>query len=129
MNQGLEMVLIVFGSYNISHVPLELHYKPYLEQFSIPGYARLERDEDFVFKSPYVTLGGWRDALGLVFPDSDYINVCYGGNFLYQKRGVLSQSVDAWANMEISLARGDNIQEGHYAERSWASLVGASPRS
>ena len=116
------------GSYNISHVPLELHYKPYLEQFSIPGYARLERDEDFVFKSPYVTLGGWREALGLVFPDSDYINVCYGGNFLYQKRGILSQSVDAWANMEISLARGDNIQEGHYAERSWASLVGASPR-
>lgn len=29
-------------------------------------------------------------------PDSDYINVCYGGNFLVQRRGTLSQSLDAW---------------------------------
>ena len=25
--------------------------------------------------------------------------------------------------MEISLMRGDNIEEGHFAERSWAALL------
>jgi hypothetical protein len=47
----------------------------------------------------------------LYSPDSDYINVCYGGNFLVQRRGTLSQSLDAWTNMELSLSRGDNILE------------------
>ena len=29
--------------------------------------------------------------------------------------------------MTISLSRGDNIQEGHFAERSWASIVVPPP--
>ena len=112
------------GPYNVSHFALEVHYKPYIEQFSIPQYNRLERDKYSAFKGKkYRSLGKWKDALGLVFPNSEYINVCYGGNFLVQKRGMLSQSLDAWKNMERSLSRGNNIEEGHFAERSWASIV------
>ena len=110
-----------------SHLPLELHYKPFIENFSIPGYARVARDDNFIFKSNFNNLGEWSDAIGLIFPDSEYINVCYGGNFLVQKGGILSQSLDAWTNMELSLSRGDNIQEGHFAERAWASIVAPPP--
>merc|ERR1719203_1244740 len=28
-----------------------------------------------------------------------------------------------WKSVEKSLSRGNNIQEGHYAERSWAALL------
>jgi hypothetical protein len=114
--------------YTESHLPLELHYKGYIDAFNIPKYTRIERDENLLFKSQYDTLKEWRDDMGLVFPDSEYINVCYGGAFLFQKRGVLLQSESAWANLEIGLSRGDNIQEGHFAERSWASIIGPEPR-
>ena len=109
------------------HLPLELHSKIFIEQFNISQYSRLHRDKNLVFKSNFQNLGEWSKTLGLVFPDSEYINVCYGGNFLIQKRGILSQSEDTWTNMTISLSRGDNIQEGHFAERAWASIVAPPP--
>jgi hypothetical protein len=31
--------------------------------------------------------------------------------------------MSVWKALEKTLARGDNIQEGHYAERSWARLL------
>ena len=31
--------------------------------------------------------------------------------------------MSVWKGVEKSLSRGNNIQEGHYAERSWASLL------
>lgn len=108
-------------------LPLGLHSKMYVTQYTISEYHRLERDENSVFKSKFQNLGEWSESIGLVFPDSEYINVCYGGNFFVQKKGMLSQSEDTWTNMAISLSRGDNIEEGHFAERSWASIVAPPP--
>ena len=122
-------ILLPQAPYNVSYLGTSLHYKPMLEKFGLREYSRLERDDNSNFLSKdYSSLGEWAKALGLVFPDSEYVNVCYGGNFLFQKRGILTQSADAWANMEKSLSRGNNIQEGHFAERSWASLVAPPPR-
>ena len=114
------------------HAPLELHLKAYVNQFTISEYKPMtinDRNEDSVLtKRNYTNLGEWSKSIGLVvFPDSEYINMCYGGNFLVEKKGILLQSEDAWKNMTISLSHGDNIQEGHFAERSWASIVAPPP--
>ena len=75
------------------YAPLELHDKEYVNQFTLSEYKRVERDEDSVFnKTNYGNLGEWSKTIGLVFPDSEYINMCYGGNFLVKKKGMLSQS-------------------------------------
>ena len=112
------------GPYQM-YLPLELHERSVLEQFGIFEYAHLERDDksNFLSQDNYKSLGEWKNNIGLVFPDTGYTNMCNGGNFLFQKRGGLMQSAAAWSKLEKSLARGDNIQEGHFAERAWASLL------
>ena len=109
-------------------VATELHDKKTLETFVLNEYKHFDRDENSLFNSSYSNLGEWRHNIGLKFPDSEYIRVCYGGSFLTRKEGLLSQSEDAWVSLTASLSRGDNIEEGHYAERSWASIVAPPPR-
>ena len=31
--------------------------------------------------------------------------------------------LEIWLSLERSLSRGDNIEEGHFAERTWAGLL------
>ena len=109
------------------HGALALHNKTTVENVGMNQYDRTEREKNNQFKSSYANLKEWRDNVGLVFPDSEYINVCYGGMFLTQKRGLVTQPEKTWKNMESSLSRGDNIEEGHFAERSWASIVAPPP--
>ena len=106
----------------------ELHDKKTLETFVITEYKHFDRDENSSFNSNHRNLGGWRHNIGLKFPDSEYVRVCYGGSFLTRKEGLLSQPEDAWVNLTASLSRADNLAEGHYAERSWASIVAPPPR-
>ena len=106
---------------------LPLHAKQRFGEFVIKEYNHFDRDENSAFKSKYNNLKEWSDDVGLIFPDSDYINVCYGGSFVTQKKGLLSQSELVWAKLSISLSRGNNIAEGHYAERSWASIASPPP--
>ena len=48
--------------------------------------------------------------------------VCYGGFFAVQTRNII-YAAPALARMQNMLERGDNIIEGHYAERSFAALL------
>ena len=48
--------------------------------------------------------------------------VCYGGFFAVQTRNIM-YAAPALARMQNMLERGDNIIEGHYAERSFAALL------
>jgi len=48
--------------------------------------------------------------------------VCYSGFFAVQKRNIM-YAAPALARMQNMLERGDNIIEGHYAERSFAALL------
>jgi len=72
-------------------------------------------------KSPYANMGDWLDIIGIKLP-SPITPVCYGGNFavkasqIYPRRAVLKR-------MKDSLRRSDNIEEGHFAERTWAGLL------
>ena len=54
--------------------------------------------------------------------------VCYGGNFAATAEAVRRQPPQLWAALEASLARGpDSLEEGHFAERSWAGLMALPP--
>ena len=61
--------------------------------------------------------------MGFVIPHSKAIPVCYGGMFAAKKKQILNQPEQVWQNVVTSLGRGNNILEGHYAERLWAPAL------
>lgn len=73
------------------------------------------------FKSRYANLGSWLGSIAHHHLPTPYTEVCYGGNFAIKlsKAKMLEQDLNA---IEFSLLRGDNIEEGHFAERVWAGL-------
>jgi len=71
--------------------------------------------------SLYGDFGEWLDDLGIKLP-RPYCQVCYGGFFAVKAERILGYR-DVWKRMERSLRRGDNIEEGHFAERTWAGLL------
>ena len=65
-------------------------------------------------------MGSWLNDMGIDFPT--YAPVCYGGNFAAKATQIYSKRM-IWERIETSLMRGDNIEEGHFAERAWAALL------
>jgi len=51
------------------------------------------------------------------------VQVCYQGMFAASTANIFKQDAHVWKAMEKSLLRGDNIVEGHYAERLWGALI------
>lgn len=51
------------------------------------------------------------------------VQVCYGGMFAALTANIFKQDAHVWKAIETSLSRGDNIEEGHYAERLWGALL------
>jgi len=49
-------------------------------------------------------------------------SVCYGGNFAVKASQIYAKK-DLLGKMASSLSRGDSIEEGHFAERSWAGIL------
>mmetsp|Transcript_1514 Transcript_1514/g.2258 ORF Transcript_1514/g.2258 Transcript_1514/m.2258 type:complete len:382 (+) Transcript_1514:222-1367(+) len=74
------------------------------------------------FRSNYSTLGDFYKALNATSP-SDLVQVCYGGVFATSTEHIFKQDMNVWRTLEKALERGDNIQEGHFAERSWGPLL------
>jgi len=105
--------------------PTMQHNREYLfNNFTIGKYERLERDENDAFLSEkYTFLGEWKEDMGMVIPESETMPVCYGGLFAAQKKQILNQPEETWEKMVSSLSRADNIVEGHFAERLWASIL------
>ena len=92
--------------------------------FSKDNYNRQERDDGSAFQSDkYADFKSWKEDLGFVIPESETMPVCYRGSFAVQKKQFLNHRKEAWEKMVSSLSRGDNIVEGHYAERVWASIL------
>ncbi len=73
----------------------------------------------------YRNLGEWIDRLKLhpVAVSQNIVPVCYGGVFAVTASQIARHSKPVWKAIEKSLSRGDNIIEGHYAERIWAPLL------
>eukprot|EP00985_Skeletonema_marinoi_P010388 scaffold4881_cov201-Skeletonema_marinoi.AAC.5 len=74
------------------------------------------------FRSNYDTFGDFYKALNATSP-SDLVQVCYGGVFATSTEHIFKQDMNVWRTLEKALERGDNIQEGHYTERSWGPLL------
>lgn len=75
----------------------------------------------------YPNLAAYISHIGLDLP-APHCPVCYGGAFAAKVSQLRSQNIVIWKNIESSLSRGDNIKEGHFVERLWASLL-AKPLS
>ena len=73
-----------------------------------------------VVRGPYFNMGHWEHEMGIKLPD--LMPMCFGGNFaakasqIYAKRSIFQK-------MEMSMERGDSVEEGHFAERAWAAIV------
>lgn len=85
------------------------------------------RDTASEFKSEeYQNAGQWIDKLNLssaVAVKQNLVPVCIGGVFAATMHQIQKQPRRIWEAIEKSLSRGDNIQEGHFAERFWASFL------
>lgn len=74
------------------------------------------------FKSKYRNMGAWLSDLNISLP-LPLTPVCYGGNFAATRSSIEKVPHEIRLNLERSLRRGDSIEEGHFAERSWAGLL------
>lgn len=79
-------------------------------------------NENNIFKSNYTNMGHWLKDLNITLP-SPLAAVCYGGIYAVQVSQILSVPKATWKAIATSLSRGDNIEEGHFAERTWAALL------
>ena len=76
------------------------------------------------FKSAVRPLGAWlKQTMGIDLSERNLWPVCYGGLFGATKKSIHRTGKESWEQMRDSLTRGDNIEEGHYAERSWLGLL------
>ena len=90
------------------------HNTPNMRKFALANYKRS------IIKSSYDNMGQWLDAMNISLPSTT--PVCYGGNFLAKASQILKKQISLEL-MEKSLMRADSIEEGHFAERSWAGLL------
>ena len=78
---------------------------------------------DVPFKSPfYTSLRAWQNAMQVKMPQP-MVPMCYGGMFTVKRSRIEHVPLSVWSNITHSLSRGNNIEEGHYAERTWAALL------
>ena len=49
--------------------------------------------------------------------------VSYGGGFVTTRAAIRHVPQASWARIVHTLSRGENIEESHYLERSWAALL------
>jgi len=97
-----------------------------LRQFRIGEYtsAANYKGDGVPFESQYPNLGSYYDSLDVQEgPMEPIVPVCYGGVFAASLRSIQRRDPNLWNRIEMSLARGDNIQEGHYMERLWGAIL------
>jgi len=103
------------------------HDKDTLFTFTIKGYQKGVKDyhtgDGVPFSSDTVSsVGDYYTSLN-ANPTPALVQVCYGGMFAASAANIFKQDARVWKAMEKSLSRGDNIEEGHYAERLWGALL------
>ncbi|CAE7858176.1 Protein trichome birefringence-like 8 [Symbiodinium microadriaticum] len=105
------------------------HVKALMGTFQMDAYNRtlskLASSEGEPFKSKYRNLMAWMKDLGIaeLFRNQTILPACYGGNFMTSYSQMVLPVSNIWQRIETSLSRSDSIEEGHFAERSWAALL------
>ena len=76
------------------------------------------------FRAVVRPLGAWMQSVGLsrTIDSERFWPVCYGGGFVTTRSAVQRTPRQVWKQLESSMSRGENIEESHYMERTWASL-------
>ncbi len=99
------------------------HVSSILESFSMNEYtlndAKYIKVDNVSFHSGD-SFNHWLAMMDISLPT--VCQVCYGGNFAVKVSHILKTRHNSERLLE-SLSRGDNIIEGHYAERTWAGLL------
>ena len=91
------------------------HHTNTLRKFALGRWHGMD------IKSKYNNLGAYHDDIGISLP-RPYSPVCYSGNFAAKASAIYSKR-NIWDKLEQSLTRNDNIEEGHFAERSFAGIL------
>jgi len=123
-SRGFGCSLISNGHYSAYHETTRLY------TFSMANYHRFGGEiaaGKVSFKSVYPNLGEFLKAKNLESKKS-LTQVCYGGSFAASVSNIRRIDQSSWGELEHSLSRGNNIEEGHFMERTWASIL-ATPIS
>jgi hypothetical protein len=97
-----------------------------MKEFSMSSYSRNIKGyaaDTVDFRSSYNTLEEWANSMPGMPAPQEIVQVCYGGVFAAAVANIVKQEPALWSSITQSLSRGNNIQEGHFAERSWARLL------
>lgn len=79
-------------------------------------YALNSKDETPF--SVHTNMLQWVTEMGVQMP-KPLTSVCYGGVFAVSVKRLREIDPRVWDNLRVSLSRGNNIQEGHFMERTW----------
>lgn len=104
----------------------EYHNAKELFNFSIGEYDRRNgryEDDGVAFKSEFKNLGLFLSKVLNGNSPQELVPVCYGGVFAAAVPNIKKVDMSVWDAVERVLHRGDNIEEGHFVERSWAMLL------
>ena len=101
------------------------HDTSQLFRFSLNNYDKGTREytgDGVPFAVGKESLGDFYKALNATSLPG-LVQVCYGGIFAASAKNIFKHDMMMWKTMEKFLERGDNIQEGHHAERCWGPLL------
>jgi hypothetical protein len=93
-----------------------------LSQFELGDYGNSYRNDTIPFKSTHANIGAYWLAINLTLLQ-EFVPVCYRGIFASSVENIYKQDMNMWQKFMESLSRGDNIEEGHFGERSWAAML------
>ncbi len=97
-------------------------YKLY-EYFNYRHTAKGYDTTNIEFRGNYTDVGSFYNKIPGIESPPEIVQVCYGGAFAASVSSIKKRDLAFWKYIEKVLSRGDNIQEGHYVERSWASFI------
>ena len=110
----------------------DFHWIEQLSEFEIASYKGAS-PVTFRAKAGQRQLGKWWGHLGHTLGNrglpggkATVMQVCYHGNFAVRMDKIKAVNSSLWPLLVASFQHGDSIEEGHYAERTWASLFSQS---
>ena len=114
-----------FESFNWETFSMSVYHNlTALFEFELDEYhqkGQHQEDDGVAFEWVYANVGELYESLNAA-PLPEIVPVCYGGVFDSSVSNIKKRDMSVWEKVENMLTRGDNIQEGHYVERSWANL-------
>ena len=120
---GAQLKKATRGSWGVNMEVKEQKVEQKVEKTDAEEAAEAEKQKikHTEFISKYDNLQHWSNEMGIEEPEF-FTPVCYGGVFATSVRQI-RKKLDTFRVIETSLSRADNLEEGHFAERSWARLL------